>query len=141
MEMSYTLLRIIRSIEDTTYHDSEEIKYEKPVIEIVEGGKSLEECQASLTKIREKIAFLTSLKQRKQDIYNKNKNKARSISDKQIYELEQEILENKEKDKRIDELYLGRNVWEGIDERVQSIHGEYLIIPCFYEELYSSVKY
>ena len=143
MELSHTLLRIIRSVEDIAYLNSEEIKYEKPIVDVIVSGKSLKECQDELSKVKEEVAFWTSLKQRKQDIYTKNKNKVRSASDKAIYELEQEIVQNKDKNAYIDKIYVNREyeVWEKIDERIHAINGDYMIIPCYFEEVYSNVKY
>lgn len=119
--MTFTLFRVIRSVEEEASASNDvRVTYEKPIVEIVAGGKSYDECKAELKKIEEEVRYYKSLNEKKQEIYTAGRNKSRSWADEKIYKLEEQI--KSEKNPYVEKLYIGyEGFWEAVRKRTCDI--------------------
>ncbi|RTK96453.1 MAG: hypothetical protein EKK64_04005 [Neisseriaceae bacterium] len=140
MLLSHTLLRIIPNTEGKILtQEQEELVYEKPEIDIILAGKSLEECQQALQLIESKMAFLSNILQQKINI-NTSKNITRTESKAMYDNLKQDILKSVDYQK-FNFCFRLNDFWLDVDMAVKSVVGEYMIVPAYYKNVNLNVIY
>lgn len=139
MLLSHTLLRIIPNTEGKILTQEEELVYEKPEIDIILAGKSLEECQQALQLIESKMAFLSNILQQKINI-NTSKNITRTESKTMYDNLKQDIFKNVDY-QTFNFCFRLNDFWLDVDMAVKSVVGEYMIVPAYYKNVNLNVIY
>lgn len=139
MLLSHTLLRIIPNTEGKILTQEEELVYEKPEIDIILAGKSLEECQQALQLIESKMAFLSNILQQKINI-DTNKNINRTESKAMYDNLKQDILKSVDY-QTFNFCFRLNDFWLDVDMAVKSVVGEYMIVPAYYKNVNLNVIY